>query len=151
MGWAESYKHHNRPIDTNADADDADASADAADADAIARLVKQLAIYEREPDGVSVGAEETPVLLPVGRCDNHRRTTTAAMGLFYFGYKLEENNNKTNISNNSSNGNDSSSNSSNSSRGGSGGKRFLYLEDLYCEPMKQLAPIALAPDCQDWI
>lgn len=77
--------------------------AEAEDTDTIAGLVQGLAIYEKEPDAVNVTAEdyfidgynsEEPlfycILADVTTMDESgaETTTTAAMGLFYFGHDL---------------------------------------------------------------
>ena len=111
------------------------------DAETIAMLVKQLAIYEKEPDAVNVTAQDYFVdgfssSEPLFYCiladvATEGKTTTAAMGLFYFGHDLLDG-------------------------------PFLYLEDLYCEAtfrgkgvgseiMKQLARISLALDCTRFV
>jgi len=116
------------------------------DARTIARLVKQLAVYEKEPDAVNVTAEdyfldgynsaEEPlfycILADVAAAyGDEAGKTTAAMGLFYFGHNLVDG-------------------------------PFLYLEDLFCDEafrgkgvgtaiMKQLARTALSLDCTRFI
>lgn len=119
------------------------------DTDAIARLVKLLAIYEKEPDAVNMTAKDyftdgyNSSIEPLFYCiladvetvhdvePLTRTNTAAAMGLFYFGHSMTEG-------------------------------RFLYLEDLFCEEefrgkglgtaiMKQLARISLALDCYQFI
>ena len=125
------------------------------DTGTISRLVKLLAIYEKEPDAVKVTAEDYFMdgynsTEPLFYCiladvvsgeqeeedeeDGNANTgsrTTVAMGLFYFGHNLIDG-------------------------------PFLYLEDLFCEEayrgrgigtaiMKQLAHISLALDCSKFI
>ena len=121
------------------------------DTETIARLVHQLAIYEKEPDAVNMTAQDyfmdgynsaEPlfycILADVVATDRDgdgetepTTTTTVAMGLFYFGHDLV-------------NG------------------PFLYLADLFCdeafrgkgigtEIMKQLASISLALDCSQFV
>ena len=120
----------------------------AGDAEDIMRLVKGLAVYEKEPDAVNVtvdtyrcdGGSEEPlfycVLLEDAKApvpDGGGKPYCCGMAFFYFGCEL-----------------------------GSG--RFLYLEDLYIEEayrkrgggsltMKTMATIGLALGCQhfDWV
>lgn len=120
------------------------------DTETIARLVQQLAIYEKKPDAVNVTAQDyfmdgynsaEPlfycILADVVATDDELNgktaptTTTVAMGLFYFGHDLVHG-------------------------------PFLYLQDLFCdeafrgkgigtEIMKQLARISLALDCSQFL
>jgi GNAT superfamily N-acetyltransferase len=107
------------------------------DVEAIARLVHQLAIYEKEPDAVNATAKDYLLdgcasEIPLFYCvladvEKDGVTTTCGMGLFYLGCVLGEG-------------------------------RFLYLEDLFVEEahrgigggkaiMERLAMISLALDC----
>lgn len=120
--------------------------AEAEDTDTIAGLVQGLAIYEKEPDAVNVTAEdyfidgynsEEPlfycILADVTTMDESgaETTTTAAMGLFYFGHDLLD--------------------------GPFLYLEDLYCEEAYrkkgigTEIMKQLASISLALDCNKFV
>eukprot|EP00535_Pseudo-nitzschia_heimii_P005502 CAMPEP_0197186352 /NCGR_PEP_ID=MMETSP1423-20130617/13753_1 /TAXON_ID=476441 /ORGANISM="Pseudo-nitzschia heimii, Strain UNC1101" /LENGTH=417 /DNA_ID=CAMNT_0042637639 /DNA_START=84 /DNA_END=1337 /DNA_ORIENTATION=+ len=124
------------------------------DTETISRLVRLLAVYEKEPDAVNVTADDyfidgyhstEPLFYCIladivaadeemeeeDGCDNTRPRITVAMGLFYFGHNLNDG-------------------------------PFLYLEDLFCEEayrgkgigtaiMKQLANISLSLDCSQFI
>jgi len=124
------------------------------DTETIARLVQLLAVYEKEPDAVNMGAKDYLVdgysslaeplfyciLADVTSPDEANNTDgkltpsttiSAAMGLFYFGHSMADG-------------------------------RFLYLEDLFCDEtfrgqglgtaiMKELARISLALDCCQFI
>ncbi len=120
--------------------------AEGEDTDTIAGLVQGLAIYEKEPDAVNVTAEdyfidgynsEEPlfycILADVTTKDETgtESTTTAAMGLFYFGHNLLD--------------------------GPFLYLEDLYCEEVYrkkgigTEIMKQLASISLALDCSQFV
>ena len=143
--------------------------------DCICRLVKGLAIYEKEPDAVNIGSKEytqdgglrngeDPIFYCIlldhhdrrggdqadeddgGNTTTKEKTTTCGMAFIYFGYSLVDDD-------------ENHDDNRNENRNGGGvGNNFLYLEDLFIEEeyrkggggtilMKALAYIALQLKC----